>query len=203
MIEDKIAYLKGLAGWCSEEKMNRLYTLVKECDREDSEPLIIELGIFAGRSLFPMALACQDLGKGGVFGIDAWSNEAATQGTNHPANDEYWSKINLENILLAYQTSIGHLALEKYIQTLRGKTIDFIDMFENDSIDIIHFDSSHNPETVIPELDGYVPKIKKGGFLIADDYLWPEVREAYDKIPSYGFEIYENYNEWVIFRKIK
>src|SRR5687767_2357489 len=109
MMSDKmIAYLLRLEGWCTEEKMKRLYKLVMETKPE----FIVELGVWAGRSLFPMALALKEIGeKGKAFGYDAWSNKVATEGTNNPEDDEWWAQVPMDYILNCFKKSITFLSL--------------------------------------------------------------------------------------------
>ncbi len=220
MLTDKqIAYLTTLHGWCVPDKMKRLNDLVIEANKNlasDEGLIIVECGVFAGRSLFPMALACKDLNKGTVWGIEAWSNEAAIEGEEiSPENTSWWSKVDMEFVFGRFKGSIEFLSLETYVQYIRGKSYDNAGVFADNSISLLHLDSNHNTSTIIKELEVFVPKVKSGGYLVVDDYDWPSVKESYSKIPEYGFELVEvcraevpktnpqEYTEYAIFKKTK
>ena len=74
--------------------MQHLYKLVKDhaAENPEIEPFSVELGVFAGRSALPIAIAHHDLGRGIVIGIDAWSINATKEGQNSKENDEWWEK---------------------------------------------------------------------------------------------------------------
>lgn len=192
-----IAYLLSLNGWCPEDKMQRLYKLVM-----DTKPdVIVELGVWAGRSLFPMALALKEIGKGKAYGYDAWSNKVATEGTNNPADDEWWAKVDMEYILNCFKNSITFLWLEEWILWEQSKTDEAVTGFIDNGIDIIHQDSAHNVETITLELELWVPKLKSGGYLIVDDTDWEKAKPGYAKLPDHGLELVEDYVKWQIWKK--
>jgi predicted O-methyltransferase YrrM len=69
---------RQLPGWCTKEKAYTLASLVI-----GTRPaVIVEVGVFGGRSFLPMALALKELGKGMAIGIDPWS-PAASVGRAH------------------------------------------------------------------------------------------------------------------------
>src|SRR6185436_18664247 len=74
-------------GWATVEKAITLASTVITL-RPD---FILEIGIWGGRSLFPMALACKAIGKGKVVGVDPWVSVAAVQGQTD-ANRKWWNE---------------------------------------------------------------------------------------------------------------
>ena len=53
--------------------------------------------------------------------------------------------------------------------------LDFIVLYENNSLDFVLIDASHKYIDVKEDIISWLPKVKKGGYLIGDDYL------GYDK----------------------
>lgn len=192
-----IAYLLSLNGWCPEDKMQRLYKLVMESKPE----IVVELGVWAGRSLFPMALALKEIGKGKAYGFDAFSNKVATEGTNNPADDEWWQKVDMAYIMECLEKSITFLFLRDWIIWAKSKTDTASKVFRDNSVDIIHQDSAHNVETITAELNLWVPKLKAGGYWIADDCDWDKAKEGYAKLPEHGLILIEDYQKWQIWKK--
>lgn len=220
MLTDKhISYLTTLNGWCVPHKMQRLYDLVIEANKNlsDNEPLLIcEAGVFAGRSLFPMAIACKDMNKGIVYGFEMWDNQTAIEGEEiSPENTHWWKNLNMEHIMECFIKTIGFLGLEDYVSFHRAKSYEGADIMRDGWVSLFHMDSQHNTHTIIKELDAWAPKIKIGGFLVVDDCDWPSVKEAYSKIPEYGFELLEHnrvevprtqpqeYTEYAVYKKVR
>ena len=188
---------ESLEGWCTLEKAQRLYDLVKETDAQH----IAELGVFGGKSLLPMAQACKDKGSGVCVGVDAWKKEPALTGTNAPENDAYWANMDYEHIFKSCSNAIVKFDLSKHCELFRLTTFQAAQIMSENVYDIIHQDSAHNPETIIQELDSWLPKLKQGGYWVIDDCDWPETIEGYNKLPSYGLELVEDFVKWQIWKK--
>ncbi len=191
--------IESLPGWCTAIKAARLFSLVKESNSQ----LTIELGVFGGRSLIPMALAHKEKGSGFVIGVDAWKASVATEGTNDPANDEFWRNLNHTDIYRSCQEGIYKYGVEDYCDTLRLKSHSVALLLADNICDIIHQDSNHNVETITDELKMWVPKLKVGGYWIADDTDWKEAVQGYAQMPEYGLELVEDFHSWQIWKKVK
>lgn len=190
--------VKSLPGWCTPKKAQRLFDLVIDSNSQ----ITCELGVFGGRSFIPLALAHKQKGTGFALGIDAWKKEVSVEGTNSPENDEYWSKINYTEI---YRKCIYNIQLNEadgFCSLVRMRSQDAGFLIADNIIDILHQDSSHNVETITAELNLWVPKLKTGGYWIADDLLWEEAKKGYAKLPKFGLKMIEDHHEWGIFRKI-
>lgn len=53
----------------------------------------------------------------------------------------------------------------------------------NESIDVLYIDGNHSKESVLLDLENYIPKVKEGGLIIGDDFNEQGVEEA---IREYG-----------------
>lgn len=188
-----------LPGWCTPEKAQRLFNLIIESDSQ----ITCELGVFGGRSFIPMALAHKKKGTGFVLGIDAWKKEASLEGTNSFENNEYWSKINYTEVYRKCIYDIQVNDVDDFCSLIRMRSQEAGLLIADNVIDILHQDSAHNVETITAELNLWVPKVKTGGYWVADDLLWKEAKEGYAKLPDFGLEMVEDHHEWGIFRKIK
>lgn len=204
MKQETINYLLSLHGWCEEEKMLKLYELVKQCSEEikDTVPLSVELGIFGGRSLLPMAYAHKELRKGFALGIDSWDNVTPTEGSNAPANNEWWSKLDIGSVFASFNRATLKSEWSGNVKYLKGRSDAFAKDFADESITILHQDSNHNSEVITKELELWSPKVKTGGYWIADDTNWVEAKEGYGKLPAYGFELVEDFGTWQMWKKV-
>lgn len=191
-------FINTINGWCTPEKSQELYNLV----HSQKSNITVELGVYGGRSLISMALAHKEMNLGFVLGFDAYSTKVCTEGTNSPLNNDYWQHQDLQKIYHECIDSIKKFGVDDFASVIKLKSQTAGILFKDESIDIIHQDSNHNVETIIAELELWTPKLKKGGLWIADDVQWIEAKEAYAKIPSYGFDLIADHYEWAVYRKL-
>ena len=69
-----------------------------------------------------------------------------------------------------YQTACNRLKEFEFNQVIRKKSTEAARLFENNSLDFVYIDSSHDFNTVNDDLKAWFPKVKKGGILAGDDY---------------------------------
>lgn len=189
--------VEGLPGWCTPEKAQALFDLVIATDSQST----VELGVFGGRSLIPMALAHKQKGSGMITGIDPYAVEPSLEGTNHPANDEYWKSINYEQVYNNCKRALITNGVNEICWLLRSKSVTVANSYGDNSVDIIHQDSVHSKEVIIAELEAWSSKLKPGGYWIVDDTNWPETVEGYAELPNFGMELVTDYESWQIWKK--
>jgi hypothetical protein len=148
------------------------------------ESKIVEIGVHGGGSF----LLTFDLIEGNdtkLFGIDCWERIHET-GINGIDNS-FWSsdslnrfldlhkenRENLENIIKAYD-------LKNQLYLLHGFSNDkkILDQFSDESIDLLYIDGDHSFDGCYSDLKNWFPKIKKGGYILNDDYKWEGVNQA-------------------------
>lgn len=188
--------LPGLDGWCTVEKGKRMARLVVE---KGPGVRCCELGVFGGRSLVCLALPITHClnGLGEVHGIDPFTKDAALEGSNSKVNDEWWAKINYKDVLNKCMGTIGRLGLS-HVRLLLERSQDAVGKFEDRSIDILHADSNHSAEVSTREVELWTPKMKPGGYWIADDVDWETTRPAQQLLADKGFTLVEHHKTWMI-----
>lgn len=190
--------LHNLDGWCTPTKGKRIARLVLE---KGPGVRCVELGVFGGRSLICLALPIRHClnGIGEVHGIDPFTKDAALEGTNSKANDEWWGKIDYHAVLNKCMAVIGRLGLS-HIRLLLERSQDAISKFEDDSIDILHADANHSTETSSREVELWAPKLKPRAYWIADDIDWETTRQAQALLIEKGFRKLEDHKTWAIYQ---
>lgn len=191
------AELPGMEGWCTIEKANAMIDAVYGVNAQTC----VELGVFGGKSLIAMALACKFKGTGVAVGVDPWKLGDCLEGTNDPANAEWWSKLDLEAIYRGFIRKVLDLGLTYQCQWLRYRSSDVLPFFRDGSIDILHQDSNHSEEVSCFELDAWTPKIATGGLLIQDDRLWPSMAKAVAKVSHWEIVSSDPAGNWAILKK--
>lgn len=152
-----------LPGWCSVSKSQHLASMVIALHAKTS----VEIGVFAGRSLFGMALAHKHIGHGLVIGIDPWTKAAATEGYTGE-NETWWGGLNLEKIYQDFVRKVSEMGCNNVVQVVRKKSDDFD---PPPIIDILSLDGQHTEQAAI-DVARYAPKIRVGGLIVLDDMTW-------------------------------
>lgn len=168
-------------GWCSEEKAHQLAVIVAAL-RPD---VTVEIGVFAGRSAFSMALAHKVIGNGIVIGIDPYSCEiaAANQEGEHK---EWWlTQSKLDDIHDQITKNIELFQLKSHFTLTRAKSDD---VEPPSVIDIFHHDGDHSDQAV-KDIERFAPRVRVGGICICDDLNWPGggVIRAVETLRKLGF----------------
>lgn len=153
-----------LEGWCTDQKAAILIDLVLM----KSPETIVEIGVFGGKSLVPMAFALKEIGKGKIYGIDPWSAEASTEGMDG-VNYEWWHNLDHDGIFIGLMRKIFQFNLISYIDLIRSTSAN-APLIPN--IDILHIDGNHSERASYIDVTKWVPLVNSGGLIIFDDINW-------------------------------
>jgi len=159
-----------LEGWCSPEKEKWLTDWI-----EARRPkLIVEIGVYGGASLIPMAVAAASY-PSRVYGIDPWEIAACLEGMVDRTSVEWWThpnQIPLSKLENDCRKAVRDLNLTN-VQFLKGHSDLFADAFDDNSIDLLSIDGNHGPQALI-DGQNYLRKVKRGGLIACDDEDWTE-----------------------------
>ena len=72
--------------------------------------------------------------------------------------------------------------LEGYYNDLRMKSMEAVKLYENESLDFVFIDASHEYEDVKDDVTNWISKVKKGGIFAGHDYGFDEVKRAVNEI---------------------
>ena len=173
--QEKAAAIKNCAlrnmslcdGWCSDQKGAFLIDLVLKTKPQ----VIVEIGVWGGKSFVPMASALQGLGQGIAYGIDPWDNQASIEAVTEPANLDYWGWVDHKLVKGRLIGKIKQFCLENYIELIQ-KTSEDTDPISD--IDLLHIDGNHSDKTSYFDVTKWVPYVRSGGWIIFDDMTWHE-----------------------------
>lgn len=162
--------MKELHGWCSEQKASILIDLIQLIKPEK----VVEIGVWGGKSLIPMAYAVQANGMGTVYGIDPWSAQASSDGMDG-ANLDWWSAVDHEMVYQGLVKNIENFNLQDDVVLIR-KTSEEADLIEG--IGLLHIDGNHSDEASYVDVTKWVPYVNKGGIIVFDDLNWSTTSRA-------------------------
>jgi len=167
-----------ISGWMVKEKMQYFEKLYAAYQPK----VTCELGVWMGLSAIAQGIIIRELGLDcKLYAVDAYSKEAAIEGSNSEANTEWWLGIDFEEAKQSFLASIKKYGLEDIIVPLFGKSSDMVYNIP-DNIDICHFDSNHSAEVISREFHLYAPKLSGDSCVVLDDYFWVESNEAYTRL---------------------
>jgi predicted O-methyltransferase YrrM len=194
----------SLDGWATPEKSCAMAALVLTMKPK----IIVEVGLFAGRSVFGMAMAAKEIGGCKIIGIDAYSATVAMD-SETAANADWWGKLDFKEIESKCRALLKNFQLESVVEIVVKKSDDFE---PPPIIDLWHCDGAHT-EQAVSDVERYAPKIPIGGIAIMDDLHWifggpargVETLEdmgfacCYKLVNNNGSEV----NDWGVWQRIK
>lgn len=161
----QVAESQSLPGWCTLPKAEELARIVLQ----EKLKVCVEVGVFGGRSLVPVALALRHLGAGIVHGVDSWDAVSPTEGSLSDADREWWSNVDGPAILSGFVNAIRERKLSPFVRILNTTSQRASAMFHDGEVDMLHADGNHSEETSLRDVRLWLPKVRSGGTVIFDD----------------------------------
>ena len=187
--------MNQLQGWCSEEKAAILVDLI--CQHKPET--IVEIGVWGGKSLVPMAFAARANKIGTVYGIDPWSTAASAVGMDG-VNYEWWTHVNHDAVYQDLVTKIDKFDLQKQIVLIKESSANAPRI---SNIGLLHIDGNHSEIESYYDVTTWAPLVKSGGFIVFDDINWNGTGKAVAWLDQNCVKVgeYHGDNIWGIWQK--
>jgi predicted O-methyltransferase YrrM len=187
-----------IEGWTNQEKAEVLAGIIL-----DHKPqLLVEVGVFGGRSIFAQAFALRENGMGLIWGIDPWSTDAVLEGDIGEENRKWWTEnVNLESIYVGFIKAVLEFELTKYCRWIRERGDVACRLFADKSIDLLHLDANHSELASCREVGCWHKKVKPGGLLVADDVDWVSVSKSLKMIRDLGYKPVVETMQFAVYQK--
>jgi hypothetical protein len=164
----------GIQGWFN---FHELYNHI--IDMMPDNFIFAEIGSWKGRSLSYFVIESINRKKTGtIYAIDHWQGSPEHYDPSNPAY-EYGLQNNPDWLFDQFKNNTS--SISSYIIPLRETSTRASIMFDDNSIDAVFIDASHEYEDVLHDLIAWQPKIKSNGILCGHDYDWPGVKKAVDE----------------------
>jgi hypothetical protein len=170
--------LPSLEGWCSKEKALAFIDLVLEVKPK----LCVEIGVFGGASLFPVASTLKYLDQGIVVGIDPWERSECLKCFDpiKEQNDfKWWSRLDFDYVFDSYRSMIKRYGLDDFCVTVRSTSERAAICFDA-NIDILYIDGGSSEVVSVKDVLLYLPHVRAGGYIWINDAIWPKRQNAID-----------------------
>lgn len=168
---------EGAEGWCSEEKAQTFADLVLKVQPK----VCVEIGVFGGASMIPVACALKCLGSGIIIGIDPWDNAECVKYLDYGEDKEHidwWSSVKLNFVYYHFLDKLILYELEDYCRILKMTSDRAVS--EIGEIDILHIDGQRSQEQTLQDAKTYFPKVVPGGYIWVGDTLFYNKQKAVD-----------------------
>jgi hypothetical protein len=164
-------FYKNIPGWFAFEALYR--EVVANAPQAGS--LFVEVGSWQGRSAAFMGVEIINSHKDIEFVcIDPW-----TDGGPDLKDTEYGKSIEGKDLFSVFRDNVAPVA--EAIRSMRMTSLEAVNNFDDESIDFLMLDGDHNYPVVRDEIIAYLPKMKKGGIISGDDYMWPGVSQSVEE----------------------
>lgn len=158
----------------------------------------VEVGSWKGRSSCFMGVEIFNSGKKIKLDcVDTWlgSEEHRNPNSEHYnqelINDHNW----LFNIFLKNATKLNGI-----ITPFRMESITATKLYEDESLNFVFIDASHDYQSVFNDINAWYPKIKKNGFIAGHDFNHLPVKNAVNDLFNQE-EIKEKGSCWIVQKK--
>ena len=99
--------------------------------------------------------------------------------------------------------------VEGYYKDLKMTSMEAVKKFENESIDFVFIDGSHEYEDIKNDIISWMPKVKKGGVLAGHDYylsttcIFLGIKKLYDSVNFDYMNQINNTNAYNAYKAVK
>lgn len=120
--------------------------------------VICELGVFEGENFNLMIEHKPDI----AISIDSWINDGTISRNDLGESQEILNK--------RYWNFTNQMAEKPFVRIYRGYTFEAVKLFPDEYFDLIYIDADHTYKGCLKDIKDWYPKVKRGKFLIGDDY---------------------------------
>lgn len=126
----------------------------------------VEVGVWKGKSAAYMCVEIANSNKNIEFYcVDNWKGSIEHLGNPElPKLYEIFTK-NMEPV-------------KDYYTPVRMNSLEAVNLFQNESLDFVFIDASHEYEDVKEDIKAWLPKVKVGGILAGHDYHHQPIKDA-------------------------
>lgn len=175
-------FYNEIHGWFEYENF-----MIDMVSRLPNNAKIVEIGAWKGRSTSFISVECINSGKNiEYFVVDTWL------GSNEHEHIHDGEISTLYDVFLKNTERI-----KDFIKPMKMTSVEASKHFKDGSLDYVYIDGSHEYEDVLDDIKHWYPKVKRGGIISGDDYLWnPVERAVNESFGILGVEFKIEGNEW-------
>lgn len=179
-------------GGCSTKKAYLMGYLIRRFRMKTT----VDIGVYRGRSFFPQALAHSMFTGGMAYGVDPYDPTEALEEDNVHLKEQIRSfveNLDFEALYADVASKRERFGLTDHSILLRDTSAGASRYFEKKGIffDLIHIDANHDTERAMEDVRLYLPRLRRGGFVIMDDVSWESVKPAMALLEQRMFKVFQ------------
>lgn len=162
-------------------------------DKYGDDSHFVEIGCFMGRSTTCMAQGIKRKNKKIKFdAIDHFKGSA-----------EHQTMLKGKSLFETFKWNIDHAGVSDIVNPIKMDSLSAVELYENESLDFVFIDASHDYDSVVKDINAWLPKVKNYGILAGDVYneKHPGVMKAVDEL--LGKNIRKTGHYWLYWKVIK
>lgn len=171
---------RDLQGWCIRAKS----TAIAKAVMKDKPQVCVEIGVYGGRSLYPVAAALRENGSGQIYGVETWSPDVATEHVTNEVNDQWWRELDFHLIKSGFFRFLTEHDLFSQVRVVEAPSANAASLFS--TIDYLHIDGAHSMYNAAEDVVLYGKKVKPGGTIVFDDVGWSSTAPAITVLKTFS-----------------
>ena len=176
---DKILKIEG---YC-DDNMRKLYK--RMVDEAPQVAIFVELGCWKGASTAYLAWCIKQSHKDiWLMAIDTWEGNPEVP-ESHPVNPK---NVDKWKIFDEFQDNLVSVGLFDYVSPMMWDSTDAAILFADETVDFVYIDTDHRYEYVLADINAWLPKVKKGGYIGGHDLSHIDVLKAVREIFGKDYE---------------
>jgi hypothetical protein len=159
-------FYRSIQGWFDWEN---IYTALVDAAPKETSSTFVELGAWKGRSSAYLATEIVNSSKPiKLHIVDAWDGRGHTNPDGTPEYRDW--KADIDAGMFDTFTKNMERVSESY-NAIQSDIVEAADQFEDGSVNMVWLDTSMDYNMVKNEIEAWLPKIKKGGWIGGHDYF--------------------------------
>ncbi len=183
---------ENIDGWFD---FGRFYSKMVSLHGDGSH--FVEVGSWKGKSTSYMAVEIANSNKKIKFDcVDTWEGSEE----HKDPTDPFYEPLLLEKDGL-YNLFIENMKpVEGYYNPVRMESVKAAELYENESLDFVFLDAAHDYDNVKKDIEAWLPKVKKGGYLCGHDAKHPPILQVISEMFGTKCSVIPYQDTW-IFKK--
>ena len=162
----------------------KFYEMVSKKNYTD----FVEVGVWKGHSLVYLGKLLNNK-KVNISAVDLWDETYKYESGRFSEHKKH--------VLEIFRTNVKKANLNNVIKEIKELSWEGSKHFEDASVDFVFIDADHSYDSVVKDINSWLPKIRKGGMISGHDYFNPcGVKKAVDK--RFGKKVKTYNNCWYV-----
>jgi predicted O-methyltransferase YrrM len=148
---------------------SKFYEMVAKKEYTD----FVEIGVWKGHSIVYLGGLLNER-EVNIHAVDLWGE--TYKYTDGPLKQQK------EHVLEIFRQNVKNANLKNKINEIQKISWEASGDFDDESVDFVFIDADHTYESVVKDINSWLPKVRKGGMISGHDYFNPcGVKQAVDE----------------------